>query len=294
MKKLFKLSLGIALPLLLVTINSCKKENKPKPEEIPKQIKIAKSSTLGNYLTDKDGRTLYFFSNDFLGANNCAGGCEALWPYYNVDSLSAEKLGDTSLHIADFRNIVAANGKKQLSYKGWPLYYYAPVVGGVNTLEAPGATTGEGVGGIWFVAKTDYTIMLVNAQLTGENGKSYKPDYTEGTGRTLYMTDGRGHTLYTFKNDRLNTNKFTKSDFSNNSTWAIYENTKVVVPSTLDATLFGSIDVFSKKQMTYKGWPLYHLVADSMLQGRNKGVSIGPAPGTWAVPVKDMVAPLAP
>ncbi len=289
------MSLGIALPLLLLTVNSCKKDKTPDPvPEVIKQIKIANSKTLGNYLTDKDGRTLYFFSNDYLGANNCAGGCEAVWPYFNVDTLTPAKLGDTSLHFSDFTNIVAANGKKQIAYKGWPLYYYAPNAGGVNTPEPAGATGGEGVGGNWFVAKTDYTIMIVNAQLTGNDGKNYKSDYTEGTGRTFYFSDGLGHTLYAFKNDRLNTNKFTKSDFSNNTVFPIYENTKVVVPSTLDASLFGSIDVFTKKQMTYKGWPMYYYGADSLIRGRNKGVSVGATPGTWPVVVKDIPAPLAP
>ncbi len=287
------MSLGIALPLLSITVSSCTKDSTPDPVVVvTKQIKLATSATLGTYLTDKDNRTLYFFSNDYLGANNCAGGCEAVWPYFNVDTLTAEKLGDTSLHIADFKNIVAANGKKQLAYKGWPLYYYAPSVGGVNTTEAAGLTTGEGVGGIWFIAKTDYTIMLVNAQLTGNDGKNYKSDYTEGVGRTVYFTDGLGHTLYAFKNDKMNKNNFTKSDFSNNLIWPVFENTKVVVPSTLDKSLFGSINTYTKKQMTYKGWPLYYFGADSTIRGRNKGVSIG-SPGTWPVPVKD-IAPALP
>jgi predicted lipoprotein with Yx(FWY)xxD motif len=297
MKKLFKISLSIALPLLLLTtMDSCKKDSTPAPPivVVTKQVKITNSKTLGNYLTDKDGRALYVFSNDYLGVNSCPGGCEAVWPYFNVDTLTAEKLGDTSLHIADFTNVVAANGKKQIAYKGWPLYYYAPAVGGVNTPEVTGVTTGEGVGGIWFVAKTDYTIMLVNQQLVGNDGKTYKSDYTEGTGKTLFFSDGLGHTLYSFKNDRLNTNKFTKSDLSNNTVWPVYENTKVVVPSTLDASLFGSIDVFTKKQVTYKGWPLYYFAADSLVRGKTKGVSMGPTPGTWSVPFKDIAAPLAP
>ncbi len=134
--------------------------------------------------------------------------------------------------------------------------------------------------------------MLVNAQLTGNDGKNYKSDYTEGTGRTIYFSDGLGRTLYAFKNDKMNKNNFTKSDFSNNSIWPVYENIKVVVPSTLDKTLFGSTDSYTKKQMTYKGWPLYYFGADSTIRGRNKGVSVG-SPGTWQVPVKD-IAPALP
>lgn len=285
------MGLGIALPILLLTVYSCSKSPDPTPPApvVTKQIKLANSATLGNYLTDKDGRTLYYFSNDHLGLNACAGGCEAVWPYFFADSLTAEKLGDTSLRITDFKTITAANGKKQLTYKSWPLYYYAPAVGGANTLEAPGQTTGEGVGGIWFVAKTDYTIMILNAQLVGNDGKNYKGDYTEGTGRTIYFSDGLGRTLYAFKNDKANKNNFTRADFTNNPTWPLYETTKIVAPSTLDKSLFGTIDVFTRKQMTYKGWPLYYFGADSTIRGRNKGVSV-PTPGIWPIVYKDIPA----
>lgn len=271
--------------IVILISAGCSKSSTP---ETPKLITLATSPTLGTYLTDKDNRTLYYFSNDFNGQNACPGGCEAVWPYYNVDNLTADQLGDT-LRFADFGYITAANGKRQLTYKGWPLYYYAPAVNGVNTLEAPGLTSGENVGGVWFVAKPDYSIMLVNAQLTGHDGKNYKPDYTEGTVKTIYFTDAKGNTLYAFKPDKFNKNTYTKADFSNNATWPIYETDKIVVPSTLDKTLFSSIDVFGKKQLTYKGWPLYYFGQDAGIRGANKGISF-PAPGVWPVPTKAIAA----
>ena len=292
MKKLINISLSIALCLLIASMAGCKKgDNTPSPIVVTKQVKLAISKTLGSYLVDQDGRALYYFSNDFNGQNTCAGGCEAVWPYFNVINLSADQLGE-GLELSDFSTITAANGKKQLTYKTWPLYYYAPAVGGVNTPEASGLTTGEGVGGVWFVAKPDYTIMLMNAQLTGHNGKTYRPDYTEGTGRTLYFSDGMGLTLYTFRNDKANVNTFTRADFSNDGVWPIYQTDKIVVPSTLDRSLFGSILVFGKKQLTYKGWPLYYFGQDAGVRGSNKGISF-PNPGVWPVAVKD-IAPATP
>jgi predicted lipoprotein with Yx(FWY)xxD motif len=285
MKKLFKIGLGIAL--LVMNIAGCKKSDSTPPTPVA-EVSIASSATLGSYLVDKDNRTLYYFSNDFNGQNNCAGGCEALWPYFNVDNLTAGQLG-AGLDLKDFGTLTAANGKKQLTYKSWPLYYYAPSVNGTNVPEAAGLTTGENVGGVWFVAKPDYTIMLVNAQLTGHDGKNYKSDYTEGVGKTIYFTDGKGVTLYAFKNDKFNKNNYTKQDFSNNPTWPIYETATAVVPSTLDKSLFGSIDVFGKKQLTYKGWPLYYFGQDAGVRGMNKGISF-PSPGVWPVPVKNIAA----
>ena len=131
--------------------------------------------------------------------------------------------------------------------------------------------------------------MLVNAQLVGNDGKNYTSTYTVGTGQTLYFSDGKGVTLYAFSPDNFNINNYTKPDFSNDATWPIYQTDQVVVPSTLDKTQFTSINVFGKKQLTYKGWPLYYFGPDGGVRGANKGVSV-PTPGVWPVVTKD-VAP---
>jgi predicted lipoprotein with Yx(FWY)xxD motif len=278
------------LPLAIAGIYICSviscKHDAASPPAPTVLVQTKTSATLGNYIADKDGNTLYYFSNDFDGNINCSGGCLSVWPvYYAGDNFKAENLA-AGLNFSDFATITTPAGTRQTTYKSWPLYYYAPLVNGVNTRELPGETKGEGVGTVWYVAKPDYTIMLTNAQLTGNNGKLYKSDYTEGTGKTLYFVDALGHTLYGFKNDSFNINKYTKADFSNNATWPLYEEDKIVVPSNLDKTLFGSIQLFGRKQLTYKGWPLYYFGADSLIRGRNKGVSV-PTPGVWPVIMKD-------
>jgi predicted lipoprotein with Yx(FWY)xxD motif len=273
---------------LVIIFSSCKKDDDA-PAAPAKEISLSTNATLGSILTDKTGRTLYMFANDATGANSCTGGCEVLWPVFNVDNLTAALLG-TGLTLTDFTTITTASSKKQLVYKGRPLYYYAPVVGGVNTPEAAGQTTGEGFGnGVWYVAKPDYSVMLTNTQLVGHDGKNYTSAYVEGTGKTLYFTDPKGATLYSFSKDKQNTNTFTKADFSNNATWPIYETDKIVVPSVLDKTLFGSITVFGKKQLTYKGWPLYFFGQDAGAPGITKGVSF-PTPGIWPAARKDVAA----
>jgi predicted lipoprotein with Yx(FWY)xxD motif len=277
--------IGCIVVCLTVIFTACDKDDDVVTP--PKEIVLKTNATLGSYLTDKDNRTLYFFSNDANGENNCPGGCETNWPVFNVDGLDASDLGE-GLSIDDFGTVTTATAKKQLTYKGWPLYYFAP--GGVA--EAAGQTTGEGVGGIWFVAKPDYTIMLANWQLVGSDDKKYKSDYTEGEGKTIYFTDAKGLTLYSFKNDTKNTNKFTKEDWSNNPVWPIYEQDKVVVPSVLDKSLFTSTTVFGKKQLTYKGWPLYYFGQDATTRGNNKGFTF-PALKVWPVVTKDVAeAPL--
>lgn len=284
MKRLF--SISTAMPMLFVLmITGCSKKNEK--EVIPKpDIGLATSATLGAYLTNKEGQALYMFANDPDGTSTCAGGCAALWPAFSTD-LTAAKLSD-GLVASDFAMITNPAGNQQVTYKGWPLYTYSPLTAGVNTPEAANETRGEGVGGVWFVAKTNYTITLVSKQLTGSDGINYKSDYTVGTGKTVYFANGLGRTIYVFANDSFNINKYTRADFSNNATWPLYEQDQIVVPSVLDKGLFGSITVFGRKQMTYKGWPLYYFGPDTEVRGFNKGVSV-PVPGRWPVAVKDIV-----
>ena len=271
----------------------CEKLNEKVVEQVvdPYLIKLANTTAFGDILTDKDGNTLYFFANDANGSNNCTGGCVTAWPLFNVTGLTQAQLGGT-LVLSDFTTITTANGN-QLTYKGWPLYYYAP--GGVR--EKSGQTTGEGVNSAWFVAKPDYTIMMVKSQLVGADGKNYVVSssniYTEGVGTTTYFTDLAGRTLYAFAKDSANVNKYTKSDLSNNGVWPIYETDQVVVPSILDKTQFKSITVYGKKQLTYKGWPIYYYGPDvdtvGKFRGNNKGVSV-PKPMVWPVFYKDYPA----
>lgn len=288
--KLKQIKVALAVFAAVTFFLSCSNDNNETPTpEVKKEISLSTSTTLGSYLTDKDGRSLYFFSTDAKDQVTCTGGCELVWPPFYLDNLSADKLG-AGLTFSDFATITTTSGKKQVTYKGWPLYYYAPNVNGTNTAEAAGKTTGDGVGGVWFIAKPDYSIMIVRSQLVGHDGKNYKSDYTVGDGLTTYFTDAKGLTLYAFKFDNFNKNNYTKEDFSNNAVWPIYETDKIVVPSVLDKSKFSVITVFGKSQLTYNGWPLYYFGQDASVRGSNKGISF-PSPGVWPVVTKD--SPLA-
>lgn len=283
--KLFALT---TIAVSLIAVSGCKKTSSNPGSAY--DISLATSATLGQYLVDKDGYALYSTANDFNGRTSCTGACLDMWPAFYVPDLTSARLGP-GLDISDF-DTVRVNGVVQLRYKTWPLYYFAPGsgYGGQNTREPSGETNGDGYGGVWFAAKPDYSVMLSDAQLVGNDGMDYKGDYTPGTGKTLFFTDAKGNTLYTFSKDSVNKNDFTKSDFSNNGLWPIYESPVMSVPSDLDKSLFGTITVFGRSQMTYKGWPLYYFGADNLSHGNTKGVSV-PVPGTWKVPVKDMPDP---
>jgi uncharacterized surface protein with fasciclin (FAS1) repeats len=244
----------------------------------PSDLRVMEDEAYGKLITDHAGNTLYFFTKDADGTSACAGGCLDNWPVFYVEDPSIEE----GLNADDFGSIDRGEGVMQTTYKGWPLYYF------VNDTN-PGDTNGEGIINSWLVAKPDYSIMLVDNQLVGNDGKNYTGEYVEGDEVIQYFTDDMGVTLYTWTNDDYLQNNFTNEDFSNNDVWPIYEEEQVIVPSILDAEDFAVIDVFGKKQLAYKGWPLYYFGQDMMTRASTKGVSV-PSPGIWPVAVQDMMA----
>jgi len=104
-------------------------------------VKVATKDKIGSYLTDAKGMTLYEFKKDSPGKSACAGDCVTKWPLYY-----REKVGISgSLKAEDFATIDREDGKKQTTYKGLPLYYFAGD-------KAPGDTNGQGVKDAWSAA----------------------------------------------------------------------------------------------------------------------------------------------
>ena len=245
--------------------------------EVP-TILLGDDATFGDILTDNQSRSLYFFTRDQDGTNHCTGGCTLKWPvFYSEEIILAT---GSSVNPSDFGSITLADGTtKQTTFKGWPLYYFSP--GGDAVIEEPGATAGDGFGSVWYIAKPDFSIMIADAQLIGNNGKNYKSDYTEGDGITKYFVDAKGRTLYAFVNDTKDTNNFTNPDLSNNGSWPIFYTEITNLPSGMNKDDFSEILVHGQKQLTFKGWPVYYFGNDAT-RGQNKGVSV-PTPGIWPI-----------
>lgn len=271
MSTLFKKMLVLcSISAVLFTACSKKKDEVIKEPEVSLDLKLAASVSFGNVLTDGTGKTLYCFVKDANSTSVCIDGCLITWPVY----YAANANPPSGLDAADIATITRADGKKQTTYKGWPLYYY----GGDKAKEE---IKGDGVGGVWFVAKPDYSVMMASKQLVGMDGKNYTADAKEGEGVTLYLTDAKGRTLYAFTPDTFNKNNFTKPDLSNNAVWPIFESAILNVPSVLSKDMLAVITSVGKSQLTYKGHPLYYFGSDAA-KGETKGVSV-PKPGVWPV-----------
>jgi predicted lipoprotein with Yx(FWY)xxD motif len=105
-----------------------------------------RSSQYGRILFDGHNRALYAFTGDRRGRpSRCYGACATAWPPYLVTGkLRAGARTNRSLYGTTRRR----DGRRQLTYRGWPLYYYvADPVGQVlcqNVFE---------FGGLWLVVR---------------------------------------------------------------------------------------------------------------------------------------------
>ena len=105
-------------------------------------VTTASSPELGTYLTDSSGHALYYSTNDLPGHSNCTGGCEVTWPPFTVSSVSLP----AGLDPKSFGFIVRGNGRRQLTYQGWPLYLY-------SRDWSPGSANGQGLYDSWYVVQ---------------------------------------------------------------------------------------------------------------------------------------------
>ena len=278
----------VLLSSLSLGISSCKKEAST-PAEDPDavaNVKLATSPTLGTYLTDASGNTLYVFARDVDGTNNCtSAACNPMWPVYYQATVKVPK----ALNAADFATKPTADGRPQTTYKGWPLYYYAPVSGGVNTREAAGQTGGNGTGTVWHVLNPGYNVLL--------GSKLVEDKTTHVVANKLFLVDNQGRTLYYFAKD--NTSPATQPTNCTGGCAAIWPALYLsapVAPSSLKGSDFATItrdpittngpygsSTSSREQLTYKGHPLYYYSGDAATRGRVEGHDLEDSGDKWFV-----------
>jgi predicted lipoprotein with Yx(FWY)xxD motif len=102
----------------------------------------ASSSSLGKIVVDGKGMTAYVFDKDTPGSGKsaCTGACVGEWPAITSSSDKPKVDGVTG----EVGTITGADGAKQVTLEGMPLYTYAAD-------SDVGDTEGQGKGGIWWV-----------------------------------------------------------------------------------------------------------------------------------------------
>ena len=106
-------------------------------------VNVAEVGTFGEALVDGEGRSLYLFTNDTQnsGTSSCTGECLVNWPPLLTDG---DPVAGDGVDQAMLGTISLPDGTTQVTYNGWPLYYYIDDT-------AAGDANGQGVGGVWFL-----------------------------------------------------------------------------------------------------------------------------------------------
>jgi predicted lipoprotein with Yx(FWY)xxD motif len=101
-----------------------------------------RSTSIGEVLTNAQGRTLYWFAIDTPTASKCYGTCASYWS----PVVGKPTAGSGVSLSGSFSTIKRTDGSTQATYDGHPLYTY---VGDTS----PGMTSGNGKnlsGGLWW------------------------------------------------------------------------------------------------------------------------------------------------
>jgi predicted lipoprotein with Yx(FWY)xxD motif len=103
-------------------------------------VRASLSDTYGPILTDEDGTALYLFMSDTQNgdASACTDAeCMAEWPPFTTEGSPVAGGGVIQSLLG---TITREDGTTQVTYNGWPLYYFSG-----------GSTSGQGEEGLWFL-----------------------------------------------------------------------------------------------------------------------------------------------
>ncbi|ONI71064.1 hypothetical protein ALI144C_51910 [Actinosynnema sp. ALI-1.44] len=235
-------------------------------------LKATESGTLGTILSDAEGKTLYRFDKDTAKPpkSNCADACAKAWPPAPAsDNMTLEGVDKAMVGSID-----RPDGTKQLTVGGWPMYYY-------EKDAKAGDTTGEAVGGAWWVAAPNGTRAKDKVKAAAPGTTVVRAMDVKPFGKVL--TDDKGFTLYIFDKD-------TKSPSASNcngdcaAKWPPLKAEDNVIAEGVDKSLIGSVTrQDGTKQVTVAGSPVYRFAKDTApCQANGEGVQ-----GTWFVAAPD-------
>lgn len=239
-----------------------------------------RSGPLGKYLVDHSGKTLYYFAADTVGRSNCYAVCAAGWPVLVATNKPTAGAG---VHAAKLGTITRADGTKQVTYFGRPLYYFV--------LDAsPGDIFGQDLpsfGAPWWMVNPTTGKAITKTP----PAPPAAPTPTEPTAVTIqahtsslgtYLTDGSGKTVYHFAADPANQSKCTGLCAE---VWPpVLINGKATAGHGVTASLLGTIKrADGTTQVTYDHMPLYYFALDGGKSDVTNGQGQKIAGDTWWV-----------
>jgi predicted lipoprotein with Yx(FWY)xxD motif len=215
------------------------------------QVMVGKDTSLGSFLVDSKGMSLYLFTKDTPNLSNCYEKCATAWPPLLTTGkpvagpdVDASKLGTTE----------RTDGTMQVTYNGWPLYYY------VKDMKV-GDVVGQDVGQVWYViSPAGEQVMPQAAPMPVESAATVMIGNDAKLGD--FLVDAKGMSLYLYTKDTPNTSVcYDKCA----TAWPplLVEGAPTASQGIDGAKLGTTTRTDGTKQVTFNGWPLYYYIKDT-------------------------------
>ncbi|HVN54471.1 MAG TPA: hypothetical protein VMT46_09080 [Anaerolineaceae bacterium] len=235
-------------------------------------LSVADNSEYGKILVDGRGMTLYVYTKDEPDKSNCSGNCLKAWP--PLLTQGSPTLGD-GVDKSLVATATLADGSRIVTYNHMPLYYWAKD-------KKAGDTTGNGVGGVWFLASPDGKVV------GKEEKESVTPSPAAASETVLnvadnaeygkILVDGKGMTLYIYTKDGPNQSNCSAGCLK---AWPPFlSEGNVMTGVGVDQSMIGTATLADgSKIVTYHQMPLYYWASDTKA-GDATGQNVG---GVWFV-----------
>lgn len=249
------------------------------PALVEPTINVASNATLGQFLVDGKGMTLYIFTKDGPDQSNCDASCLAKWPALLTQGNPTLGMGVDASQIGSAK---LADGTNIVTYDHHPLYYFIKDT-------KPGDTLGEDVGGVWYVispsgkeieppAESAETPTSAPAAASGEVTINLASSPTLGQ----FLVDGKGMTLYIFTKDGPDQSN---CDASCLAKWPPFltQGNPILGTGVDDSKVGSALLADGTRIVTYNHMPLYYFIKDTKA-GDTSGQGVG---SVWYVINRD-------
>lgn len=241
------------------------------------ELSVVDDPNYGPILVGNNGMTLYMFTRDEPNMVNCAGDCLVQWPplITQGDPVLGDGVNPDLVGTAEL-----PDGSLIVTYNEMPLYYW------VGDTE-PGQTTGQNVGGVWFVVSPEGDVIGMEESMETPEMGATEPSASMDEAELSVVDDpnygeilvgNNGMTLYMFTRDEENMVNCAGDCLVN---WPpLITQGEPVLGEGVDEALVGTADLpDGQKIVTYNGMPLYYWVNDKE-PGDTTGQDVG---GVWYV-----------
>jgi predicted lipoprotein with Yx(FWY)xxD motif len=222
----------------------------------PAAVNIGQTASLGSFLVDSKGMTLYLYTKDSPNTSNCYGSCASYWPPLLTNGAPVAGSG---VNAALLGTTQRSDGTSQVTYNSWPLYYYV-------SDKAAGDTTGQGTKNVWYVMDaTGKSIGNAPAVAAATAAPAVSAGVLVNAGQNSvlgsFLVDAKGMTLYVFSNDTANVSNCSGTCATN---WPpLLTNGAPIAGTGINAAMLGTITRSDGGiQVTYNGMPLYAFAND--------------------------------